>query len=244
MQAEKRGIDASTLKIVAIVGMTLDHIAVVFALPLWAEIPLYFAGGLTYPIMAYLLIEGYRKTSNLKRYMGRLLIFAAIAALPFVWATGWAAFNILFTLLLGLVVLYLYDHVRHRPLFWLAFAGITALTLPFDWGGIGVPLVLAMYAIKDDKRRVWLPLVCLTVGMEAAYLLSALSGGPVGLEQLPWPDMAFMLCSSAVAIPLLLRYNGERGRGMKYFFYAYYPAHLLLLGLLRGLITGVWWPWV
>ena len=43
-----------------------------------------------------------------------------------------------------------------------------------------------------------------------------------------------------MSIPLLSLYNGQRGswKGMKWFFYLYYPAHLVLVGVLRLLILG------
>jgi hypothetical protein len=38
-----------------------------------------------------------------------------------------------------------------------------------------------------------------------------------------------------LAVPILYQYNGQRGtwKGMKWLFYIYYPAHLILLGLIR-----------
>ena len=48
------------------------------------------------------------------------------------------------------------------------------------------------------------------------------------------------LCA-LLTIPLLYTYNGQRGKwkGMKWLFYVYYPAHLILIGFLReALIRG------
>ena len=69
--ASAKGLSSFVLKVVAIVGMTCNHAAYVFAghLPFVGECVLFAVGGVTFPVMAYLLVEGYRHTSNVKRYV-------------------------------------------------------------------------------------------------------------------------------------------------------------------------------
>ena len=97
-------------------------------------------------------------------------------------------------------------------------------------------MVLTLHVVKDRRQRV-------------AYsaLLPIATGGLPALMQfmeLPTPqNLAFALyplvgCSAT--IPLLWAYNGGRGRSMKWFFYAYYPAHIAVLGLAKGLLLGDW----
>lgn len=50
----------------------------------------------------------------------------------------------------------------------------------------------------------------------------------------------YPLVGCTLTIPLLGAYNGGRGRSMKWFFYAYYPAHIAVLGLAKGLVFGDW----
>ncbi|MFJ7918839.1 TraX family protein [Lysinibacillus fusiformis] len=40
------------------------------------------------------------------------------------------------------------------------------------------------------------------------------------------------------AVPLILQYNNKKWTGMKYFFYIFYPAHIIILYLLRFYLRG------
>ena len=232
-----RGLSAFTLKLLAIFGMTLDHIATVFggSLSLPAETALHALGGLTFPIMAFLLVEGYKHTTNFKRYALRLLVFAVIAAAPFMWAMGALRLNIMFTLLLGLITLYLHDNMKKRVLFWLVFVGVILATYFMDWSLIGVPMVLLYHTLRRKWARVTIP-VLLLVGLLAVQLAAVWATPSMALvSQLPFVAYTFIGCG--LTIPLLAGYNGARGRSMKYFFYAYYPAHLLILALIRTYLS-------
>ena len=72
-----QNLDAYKLKWIAIIGMILNHVAIALreVVPFGLQFPLYAVGGLTFPIMAFFVVEGYRHTSNLKRYMLRIFIF-------------------------------------------------------------------------------------------------------------------------------------------------------------------------
>lgn len=82
----KKGLSAYQLKVIAIVAMTIDHIA-------WMWVPtvsllgqcMHTVGRITAPVMCYLLVEGYIHTHDIKRYTMRLGIFAVISALSFLF---------------------------------------------------------------------------------------------------------------------------------------------------------------
>ena len=79
-------LNAFHLKIIAIIAMTINHLGQNLAPkfnPLWWEFTYQFIGKLTFPIMAYLLIEGYRHTKRFKNYVLRLALFAVISILPY-----------------------------------------------------------------------------------------------------------------------------------------------------------------
>ena len=131
-----RGVSSFTLKVVAIVGMTFNHACYIFYpyLPAEALLLLFGFGGLTFPIMAFLLVEGYHHTSNIKRYAGRLLAFALVSQVPYGLFLA-HNLNVLFTLLIGLGILYLYDTMESRGGFWLAAAALVTAKRACATGG-------------------------------------------------------------------------------------------------------------
>ena len=126
--------DAYKLKWIAIIGMILNHIPIALreVIPLGLQFPMYAAGGLTFPIMAFFVVEGYRHTSNLRRYMLRIFIFAVIAFIPYVLAFRALRLNIMFTIFLGLLLLYLYDRMKARGLFWVIYACSIIISIFFE----------------------------------------------------------------------------------------------------------------
>ena len=117
--ALSRGTSAFTLKMAAIAGMTCNHVANIFGDVMAPAATVFFftLGGLTFPIMAFLLCEGYRHTSSIRRYATRLALFAVIAEVP--WFLLWGpSLNVLFTLLIGLGLLWAGDHLRRWAMGW------------------------------------------------------------------------------------------------------------------------------
>ncbi|WP_080801345.1 TraX family protein [Arabiibacter massiliensis] len=231
------GLSSFALKAVAIIGMTFNHGCYIFYpyLPVEALSVLFGLGGATFPIMAFLLVEGYVHTSNVRRYALRLLVFALIAEVPF-WLFLSHEGNVLFTLLLSLAALYLYDRLENRALFWLAFAALTAASAVCDWGILGPIMVLMMRVLPGRRERIVLPILLPIVSSGLPYALQLFA--TLDLVNLPFALYGLVGCT--LAIPLLLAYNGARGRSMKWFFYAYYPLHILVLGLAKGLLLGDW----
>lgn len=78
-----------TIKLIAIIAMLIDHVGAYFQLSGSEIVPFQYAflmrsiGRLALPIFSFFLVEGYMKTSNLKRYVDRLHIFAVISQIPF-----------------------------------------------------------------------------------------------------------------------------------------------------------------
>ena len=200
MENRKQGLTAYTLKLIAIIGMAMQHTVIVLGdlIPVPLHFPLQFAGGLTFPIMAFFVAEGYRHTSNLRKYMGRIFIFALIAQIPYMLAFSSAFFiapihfNIMFTIFIGLALLVMYDKMKHRWLFWVLFVIISLLTFLFDWGIIGPIMVLMYHAIKSHTAKsIAVPFVAgggsLVMGLVAGAIIAgviigiAVAGGEQAL---------------------------------------------------------------
>ena len=251
--------NAYTLKMVAIIGMLMQHTALVLGplIPAPLHFPLQFGGGLTFPIMAFLLVEGYRHTSSVGRYLRRLFVFGLISQVPHMMAfsnevtegTGIFGINIMFTLFVGLLVLVMYDRMKRRGLFWFLFVVISLSTLMFDWGIVGPSMVLLYHVVKSEKLRRTIPpaIACwysimfafgigILIGLigaldpESLYELGDAANGGLGMAE----SIATFLfpIGMLASIPLIRGYNGERGRSMKYLFYGFYPLHLLALALI------------
>lgn len=228
------GLSSFALKLAAIFGMTCNHAAYLFGsiIPFPIECILFAAGGITFPVMAFLLVEGYTHTSSVRKYAARLLAFALVSQIPyslFLDSNG----NVLFTLLIGLSLLHAHDHMENRIGFWMLAAGGCAASLLCDWGFLGVAMVLMFKVMRGEAGGIAAPvgLAIASVGLPA--LSDMVSTGVSALPALLYP---FAGCSAA--IPLISTYNGRRGRPLKWLFYAYYPAHIAILGLVHILVTG------
>lgn len=294
-------ISSFSLKVIAIVGMTCNHVANALA-PAIASLPgigpfalvaLYSLGGLTFPIMAFLLVEGYIHTSNVKRYAARLLVFALISQIPFSLLWG-AEGNVLFTLLIGLGVLYAHDHCTSRLTFAvLACLGLAASYL-CDWGIIGPVMIYLFFICKPSGAKgvvttmivpfaaIGLPALAELLflaagalageasiavspvaetaaagtlsssepGVAAAALTSYASSSELRLAStlstasssqlldnlLLFGQVGYALIGFTIATCALCCYRGTRGRPLKWFFYAYYPLHLLVIWVISALI--------
>lgn len=237
-----KGLSGNALKVIAIVAMTVDHLA-------WmgietyqqAETPLQIAlhsiGRLTAPIMFFFVAEGYHHTRNFRRYLGRLFLLAVVSHFAFCYfnMSGFNPFgNLLFNatsiawpLMWGLILLKLWDTERLPQ--WQKL-GITLLaclvTFSSDWS-CAAPLAILMIGRNRGnfyKQMLWMMLIITLYVMAFAIVHSQTYG------------MVHMACW--LAVPLLALYNGERGkaRWLGKFFYYYYPAHLALIGLLARVL--------
>jgi len=222
-------INSFWLKIIAIIGMTLNHTAHVFGRGVLGAfyLPFFAAGGLTFPIMAFLLTEGYKKTSTVKKYALRLLIFGVISLVPFYLAFGFYMLNIMFTLFLGLVLLIAYDNIKKQPvLFVLILAAVIAISFYCDWNVLGISIIFLFHRWGGNPERNKL------IKIAPPFLVIVIV---MIINNLP-RDNLFYFSVSLCVLPLLMLYNNERGaKGIvpKYFFYGYYPLHLTVLYFIR-----------
>ncbi len=234
---QRRGISGSTLKIIAIIAMLIDHIGAVVVLGFLQHawygkrlVTLYYVmrlliGRIAFPIFCFLLVEGFAHTRNVKKYALRLLGFALISELPFNLAFEGKLFapqyqNVFFTLFIGLLVMIGYRAVTEKLAAdkWMKLilyaallgAGVgVAFLLKTDYDAIGVFCIMALYIFRRNKTAQ------IMAGC-AGFLASCFfTGGSEMTAPLAFIPIGF--------------YNGKRGLKMKYFFYLFYPVHLLVL---------------
>lgn len=206
------------LKILALTSMIIDHYGSIFH----GDILLYRAvGRIAFPIYCFLLVEGYTHTSNIKRYIKRLLIFALLSEIPFDLAfygrLELSHQNIFFTLSIGLIAMYLLDNKEGRFVFnkTAIYLGACALAmfLFVDYSFIGIIYILQFHKVKDLPNPQKFYKLALVI-----FLVNLITFG--------WPQQFSLL-----ALPIIYFYNGELGPKNKIsqtFFYAAYPLHLII----------------
>ncbi len=233
------GISAATLRLIAMIAMLLDHLwGTIVSGNLWMTC----VGRLAFPIYAFQISEGFFHTSDRKRYVKRLVIFALLAEIPYNYMTMSSLFNpfqqnTIWTLLLGLWAVSLIDGWRKgtKPLWKAILLIAVALLLSIvgfvDYGWKGFATVV-LFALFRDRRCKWA-----YVGQLAGMLLfhGVLASGQILPELWNIPLQSFAILA---LIPIWL-YNGSKGwggRGFRLAAYWYYPVHLAILSLLMWLM--------
>lgn len=214
------------LKIIAIITMLCDHISDGFFHHFTF---LNVIGRISFPIFAFLIAEGYQHTSNVKKYLKRLLLFALISQIPFTlfyttFSNNLFVLNIFFTLSAGLFAIYLYDKCQDKLSGLLGVISIAVLAelLHFDYGGFGVLIIFVFYVLRNKK--IWMTLSFL--------FLCFLKYLPSFITYSFHPLYILLTIFTTLPILFILLYNGKqgkKGKKLQYFFYLFYPLHLLFI---------------
>lgn len=203
------------LKVVAIVAMVIDHAGYIFFGNM--EI-LRIIGRIAFPIFAYQIAQGYFYTSNRKKYMFRLWIFALISQIPYTLLFETTDLNILFTLLLALFVI---DRMDKGEYYFLLLFIPLSILLPIDYGVYGILTPLLFFMYRDEKLK----------GLIGHIILTLL--------YIPIFDIWHVQYFAIVGVMICLYFPIDRFKVHlnKYFFYWFYPAHLVILLVMKwGLI--------
>lgn len=239
---------ANQLKLIAIVAMLIDHIAytIIWELYLDATVvngvhmmgdnlplratQLHFIytimriiGRLTFPIFAFALVEGFLHTSNLKRYMKRLFIFALISEIPYDIVNSHSIIsfskqNVIWTFLIGLVILHVIkkveNHEKRRVLTIaiILLGEITTFLIQSEYYLGGILFISILYIFKNRPKYIIIGETIVLSIMSLIFIQVQIFG--------------------LLALFLIMCYDGTIGKGNKYLFYAFYPTHLLILGMI------------
>lgn len=218
----KFSLSGNQLKIIALIAMTCDHVG----LQLLPQYPvLRIIGRIAFPIFAWMIAEGCQYTHNRKKYLLAMWGLAATCQGVYFFAMGSLYMSVLVSFGMAIGLIYLADGVRNGKTYaWLRLSA--ALTVIFFLCRI-LPDLLPHtdYAIDYGLWGVLLPLfVYLGQSKQQKLRFAALALALISLEYggIQW--------FSLLSLPLLALYSGKRGkRKMKYLFYIYYPAHLVVI---------------
>lgn len=225
------GLSANSLKLIALVSMTLDHIGLTF----FPEIEIFrIIGRISFPIFAYMIAEGCRYTRNRCRYFLQVFLLGVLCQAVYFVSDQSLYQCILITFSLSILLIYAFQWAKlHSNRWWLPILGILlvallTILLPeqlsktdfyIDYGFWGV--LLSVWISLSDDRRIKLSLM--GIGLIALN---------ISMGDTQW--------WSLLALPILACYNGQRGKyKMKYLFYIYYPLHLVVIYLIDYLTSAI-----
>ena len=254
-------LSGADLKMIAVFTMTIDHVAAgllyqkILKNP--TAVPEFMSreeirklykimrdiGRIAFPIYCFLLVEGFLYTHSRAKYCIRLFLFALISEIPFnLGLYGSVRYpshnNVFFELGAGLCAVWIWDTLdrmrygdykgpavlqrtseifRRFPLAAVLLQAASAVgiaylayILKFDYRYKGIALILLLYLLRFDRH------------------VQALGGALfMSIWELPAVISFF---------PLIFMYNGKRGFQLKYFFYLYYPLHLIVIYLLSRML--------
>jgi len=236
---------STSLHIMAMAFMLCDH--------LWGTIVpgndwLTCIGRLAFPIFAFMLVEGYFHTGNLKKYAGRLLLFAVVSEIPFNLAMGSRIFypvhqNVLWSFLISIGLIHLNEKAAKRQKIWLRIlTGVSTILLGYivgivtmvDFYHAGILTVLVFYFFRQKK---WWCYICQLICLW--YINTEMLGG-LGYEFEIFGRNFFFVRQGLALLALLpiWLYRGRQGvrsKALQYTYYAFYPVHLLILGIIKML---------
>ncbi len=239
----KKLCNSNYLKLIAIIAMTIDHGADLLYPGFPSEpapLALHFIGRLTAPIMWFFICEGYHYTRDVKKYMMRLGIFAVISHFAYCFGFGiplnpfegniFNRTSVMYPLFIAVVILYMDDKVTSLEK-WPKRIIQTILILsafPADWSCIAILAILGMYSERGNLEKQMLKVIewVIVYGLVSYFFVSK--------------TYAYELVGVLMVYPVLKLYNGQRGKAkwMKWFFYVYYPLHLVIIGIIRLKIYG------
>ena len=244
MEVRKKHLNGNQIKLIAIIAMTIDHLTWAFfpgTQAVWYVFALHIIGRLTAPIMWFFIAEGCHYTHNIRKYAARLFVFAILShfaynfafGIPFLPFSNGSFFNqtgVMWSLAWAVVLIAIFRNEKIPQ--WAKYLSILILcliTFPSDWSCIAMMCPFFLYQHRGNFKKQAIDIVVWTLMYAIVYFFF--------LDKLYGVLQLFTF----LTIPILAQYNGERGRrvpGTKWLFYIYYPAHLVIIGILRIVLHG------
>lgn len=242
IETDRKFLSRDSIKYIAMLTMLLNHIANIFLQTGTLLCETFIAlGYFTAITMIYFLVEGYGYTHSKKKYLARLLIFAVISQIPYCLAftergiISYCGLNMMFTLSLCFSLIWIFDLCQNKFLKTLAAIIAIFLSLFCSWAVLA-PIYTLLFMWSNGSRQ----------KTKIAFILSIVLFGTMSfvggihnftLSQNILYALLSMLGMALAYVCIVYFYNGRQGekhgRFSKWFFYWFYPVHLLILGLIR-----------
>ncbi len=237
-QSKMQVLNRDVIKYIAMAAMFLNHFAAVFLEygTLLHDVFEYI-GYFTAITMCYFLVEGYEYTRSKKQYGIRLFLFAVISQIPFSYAFHFGNLNMIFTLFICFMILVAREKIQNNALQTIVVTLLVLITAFGDWPFLAAIFTILFANYKNDRKKMMMSYgaafflfaafnVMNGLAMGKTITSAILSGGLSGIA---------LLVSGAV---IMFFYNGKRTEHgqtfSKWFFYLFYPGHLLILGLIHS----------
>lgn len=232
--------NAFVLKIIACFTMFIDHVGyIVFdGHSSWFN----YVGRLAFPIFAFQISEGYIHTHDVKKYLLRLILFAFISQIPFLLfhsiINNEPGLNVIFTLFLGLVAIIIYDkYNKFVGVFSAIIFGIIAHFLNSDYSFYGVGITFLFYVFNKNKCLLAISFIIATLMQYSYLILVYYNYGFEFLKNVFIIYLPYFICT-IFSIIIILCYNKKKGPSTKYFFYLFYPLHMILIYILSFVLQN------
>lgn len=250
----EQGITLNTLKYIAIVAMIIDHIAYAFV-PYGTvlSIVMHFIGKITGPIMFFAAVEGYHHTSNIRKYIFRLALFTAISWFPFLYFDyggnlsdmAFMRPNVIYTILLGVISIHIRRcaDIKSPIVKTLLILTLIIFCVPADWGCTGIIIIIVLdYFYGNFKHQAFAYCMIVLLDMQVLSLLTSPfydlfygQGFNIDVEYYTYSIEQIGAFLPVVLLAFYKGHHGTKSNFSKWFFYIFYPAHLLVLGFLQTL---------
>ncbi len=241
---EGKNIDIFKLKIIGLITNILLNLSLSGIIKNnYIKIPMAIIGAMSLTIFAFIITESFKKTSNLSKYMLRVLFIAVVSAYPYLWVYGKTEFspedffNSALTVFICIGSLSVIDKLKTKSskIAGIIFISIVSVILKFEWAPYFIILTFIIFLYKDNFKLMSFYIISIytvifTVSM---YFLFAVNNYSDTNELI----LNIIQIGCILPLPLIKKYNGNLGRSFKWPLYFYYPVMLLTLFFIKKLLV-------
>ena len=238
MIKDVRFLSGNAIKIIAAILMVIDHFGLIF----YPSVMVFRClGRLSMPLFAYMVAEGTRYTKNKIKYLALVLGLGLICQISYaIYEPSNLYFSILITFTFSMLIIYALKFMKkccfENKKWWLiaisillfllsiAFTNVFCYYFTVDYGfwGCMLPVFASLFdfrGVDNEKTKKYDKLILRAITFSIGIIVFVFT----------FSNVSFSIYA-LFSIPLILLYNGSRGKlKMKHFFYVFYPLHLLLL---------------